>query len=263
MRNARTRAQMTRRQLALESGTSERYLAQLEAGSANPTLNVLTALASSLRVPVADLIPLGGERDEWLEQLVSAVRRLPEDRLSQLAVWLDPAQGRREGRIALLGLPGAGKSTLGRELAGRLSAPFVDLAERIDPVRVAFGGPETAGRLAVDAWEAVVAGSSRAVIELPHALLHASGFCGRVLDSAHTVWLDAAPEDHLARVAETGSVPAEARGVLDEIYAALSALEPVAVRASRRLNTSAVGVDAALASLEDWARSLIEADPRP
>lgn len=263
LRNARTRARLTRRQLALDSGTSERYLAQLEAGSANPTLNVLTALASSLRIPVADLIPLGGERDEGLEQLMSAVRRLSPDRLSQLGRWLDPAQGRRQGRIALLGLPGAGKSTLGRRLAGRLDIPFVDLAERIDSVRVAFGGPDAAVRLGSDAWEVVVAEGPRAVVELPHPLLHGSDLRARVLSSAHAVWLDAAPQDHLARVAETDHVPVDARGALDEIYAALAALEAVAVRAALRLDTSALGPDGALAGLEDWARALLEAETPP
>lgn len=262
LRSARSRLALTRRQLAVASGTSERYLAQLEAGTANPSLNVLTALATSLELPVADLIPLGGERDARLARIVAAVRDLPPDRILALEEWLAPPSGSRAGRVALLGLRGAGKSTLGAALAARLVVPFVDVGDAIDRVQVEFGGTGALRRHGRDAWEALVAERDRVVIEVPDQLLLDDGFGARVLESAHGVWLDAAPRDHLERVvAQGGGLPEEhARAALDEIASALGRLQDVAARARARVDTSGRGPEEIIVALEERVRSLLSED---
>src|SRR6185437_2655602 len=114
---------MTRKHLAEVSGTSERYLAQIEAGAGNPTVSVLATLARALDVAVADLLPIGGERNAAYEAAAASVRRLPEARLPGLSAWINrqvEARGSKFRRLVLIGLRGAGKSSLGQELAKRL-----------------------------------------------------------------------------------------------------------------------------------------------
>ena len=135
LRAARAKAGMTRKQLAVASGTSERYLAHLEAGTGNPSLGVLIALAEALDMAVAELLPHGGERDAAHARAAAGVRRLSAERLAALAEWVGrPRQGNggKAGRIVLIGLRGAGKSALGARLAARLGLPFLEMSQEVE-----------------------------------------------------------------------------------------------------------------------------------
>src|ERR1700684_563150 len=132
VRRNRAKRGMTRRQLAEASGTSERYLAQIEGGAGNPSVSVLRAIAQALDLPAAALLPETGARTAALGAILDLLAQVPEGELPALAKEIEarvalPGSADRARRIALVGLRGAGKSTLGRMLARHLGWPFIEL----------------------------------------------------------------------------------------------------------------------------------------
>src|SRR5262247_901797 len=125
VRLSRAKRGMTRRQLAQASGASERYLAQIEGGQGNPSVIILASIARALDVPIIELIPRSNGRTAAMAQILDVLGRVPVAELPALAELIERRAGGdaavdRGRRIALIGLRGAGKSTLGRRLAGAL-----------------------------------------------------------------------------------------------------------------------------------------------
>ena len=173
---------ITRKALALASGVSERYLAQLESGLGNMSILLLRQLAHAMQVPVEDLV-----RET-------------------------PAVPHRE-RIALVGLRGAGKSTLGSKLAADLGMPFIELDREIEreagtTLSELFGmyGQEGYRRFERGALERVLGEHARCVIATGGSIVTAPETYARLLASCLTVWLKAAPEEHMARVVAQGDM---------------------------------------------------------
>ncbi len=173
---------ITRKALALSSGVSERYLAQLEAGQGNMSILLLRQLSQAMQVPVETLV-----REE-------------------------PGVPRRD-RIALIGLRGAGKSSLGARLAADLGMPFIELDREIEREAGAtlaelFGmyGQEGYRRFERRALERVLAESERCVIATGGSIVTAPETYARLLSNCRTVWLKAAPEEHMARVIAQGDM---------------------------------------------------------
>src|ERR1700747_90642 len=122
VRLSRAKRGMTRRLLAQASGASERYLAQIEGGQGNPSVIILASIARALDVPIIELIPRSNGRTAVMAQILDVLGRVPLAELPELAELLAARAGQdaavdRGRRIALVGLRGAGKSTLGRRLA--------------------------------------------------------------------------------------------------------------------------------------------------
>ncbi|MBV9407326.1 MAG: helix-turn-helix domain-containing protein, partial [Candidatus Eremiobacteraeota bacterium] len=137
VRELRARRGMTRKILAKDSGVSERYLAQLEGGQGNASLLILRQLARALDVPLTALVSDTPEPPVELTHAVELLRRLPADRLAEARTLLTERFGEvdataRTARIALIGLRGAGKTTLGTRLAEHLGVPFVELDREIE-----------------------------------------------------------------------------------------------------------------------------------
>src|SRR5882762_3131088 len=137
IREARARRGMTRKILARDSQVSERYLAQLESGHGNISIILLRQIAQAMGLPLADLVREGPERSVELALLLQTLERLSPAELGQArqllagAFGAAMAEGRRH-RIALIGLRGAGKSTLGRRLAEARGLPFLELDREIE-----------------------------------------------------------------------------------------------------------------------------------
>jgi XRE family aerobic/anaerobic benzoate catabolism transcriptional regulator len=137
-RRLRARSGLTRRELAKEADVSERHLANLETGVGNPSVQILRQVAHALNCSVAELVgDEGDESADWLlirdllrsrsaEELADARRALTDH------FGLTGSSGRRQDRIALIGLRGAGKSTLGRMLAEHLHYPFVEVNREVE-----------------------------------------------------------------------------------------------------------------------------------
>ena len=219
----------TRKALAAASGVSERFLAQLEAGQGNISVLRLRELARAMGMP--------------LEALV----REPE----------------KKGLVALIGLRGAGKSTLGAKLAETLKAPFVELDKEVEKEAgaelgevFAMYGQDAFRRFERRALERVLAQNQRAVIAAGGSLVTDAGTYEQLLARCFCIWLKAKPEEHMARVIAQGDLRpfqgATARGrsaALDEIKKLLADRASLYARANATLDTSAKTARQSLAEL--------------
>jgi len=231
---------LSRRVLSGISGVSERYLAQLEAGSGNISIVLLRDIAMSLGVT--------------LEDFVCETRSLP-----------DGHSGRRQ-RIALVGLRGAGKSTLGFSLARALDMPFMELNDEIErssglPVSEIFNlyGQEGYRRLEADAIETIAASHKCVVLAVAGGIVGGGDAYNCLLRDFHTIWLKASAEEHMNRVRAQGDLrpmggnPAamlQLRKLLDERNADYA-------RSHYSLNTSGRAPDMAHDSLVALVRQQI------
>ncbi len=269
IRAARAKAGVTRKQLAMASGASERYLALLEAGSGNPSVDMLSSIANALDMAMADLLPLGGERGETEAFAAGMMRRLPKEKLDGLIQWMQrplSGYGGKANRIALIGLRGAGKSSLGQELATRLRLPFFEISKEVEK---AYGGAiglliEMNGQAALRRYEAEVLericrDHPAAVIAAPGAIVADGPLYDVLLESAHSIWLQASPEDHMNRVVAQGDLRpmGNGRGAMDDLKAILDSRSADYARAQKRLDTSAQDFARTADKLEAQVRSLM------
>lgn len=267
IRSARARAGFTRKQLALASGASERYLAHLEAGTGNPSVDMLMAVAEALGIAMADLLPLGGERDPVVAEAAQLLRRLPPDRIRDVLAGLEDRPDGLDGkgrRIALIGLRGAGKSSLGMALAERINAPFFEISKEIERryggsigVLLDINGSAALRRYEADVLNEICRNYSLAVIAAPGAIVADGKLYDQLLRSAWTVWLQARPEDHMNRVVAQGDLRPLAgnRAAMNDLKNILAAREADYGRADARINTSAQDFDRTLDALQNLVAS--------
>lgn len=215
VREARARRGMTRKLLARDSGVSERYLAQLEAGSGNVSVLLLRQVARALNLPLTELLLEDSDHAVELTLLNQFLKRLPAQQLatvrSQLIRDYGSAQAERMNRIALLGLRGAGKSTLGARLAKDLSIPFVELDREIEREAgtslneiFLLYGQSGYRRYERRCLEKVIENNDRVVIATGGSIVSESGTYDLLLSTCNCVWLRAKPEEHMARVVAQG-----------------------------------------------------------
>src|SRR5574341_1511298 len=221
----RNEQRMTRKALAEASGVSERYLAQLEAGEGNISVLLLRRVARAMSVPVESLV-----REEQSE-------RKP---------------------IALLGLRGAGKSTLGAKLAHALEVPFIELDREVEKEAgsaltevFAMYGQDAFRRFERRALERVLAAHERAVIATGGSLVTDPGTYKLLLERCICIWLKASPEEHMARVIAQGDMrPFKGKAAaLDEIRKLLADRDRLYGRADYTVNTSGKTARASLAQV--------------
>ena len=262
LRELRTRRGLTRRALAGQSGVSERYIAEMECGRGNGSILLLRALAASLNAPLAAL--LDGETPTHRAELERLVSRLTP---SQTAAALDLLAERfagagdsdRSRRTALIGLRGAGKSSLGRLLAERRGVRFVELDREIErdagmglaEIFELHGQPGYR-RLERAALERVAAVSGPSIIAAGGSIVTDSSTYELLLAKCRTVWLRAAPEEHMQRVIDQGDLrPMQGHGqAMAELRALLAAREALYARADLSLDTSGRSFEASLAELD-------------
>lgn len=215
VRDARAKRGQSRRQLAAGSGVSERYLAQLEAGQGNVSILLLRQIAGALELPVTELLAEDSDESAELVLTTQFLKQLPRQKLaavrSQLVRDYGNARGERLKRIALIGLRGAGKSTLGAKLARALAVPFIELDREIEreagtslsEIFLLYG---QAGyrRYERRCLEKIIERTERVVIATGGSIVSEPGTYELLLSSCFTVWLKAAPEEHMARVIAQG-----------------------------------------------------------
>lgn len=268
VRRARQRKGIARRVLSELSGVSQRYLAQLENGGGNISIALLFRVANALDHRVEWLV---GEEDPWGSEAVRVAefyRTATSEQRQRVMQILDPgrpAQLRRQ-RICLIGLRGAGKSTLGRLLGAKLGFAFVELNRDIEaqsgmPVDevMALYGLEGYRRLERQALERIVATSDSLVLAVAGGIVSEPETYGFLLRNFHTIWLKATPEEHMGRVRAQGDERPMAGNpkAMDELKSILTSREVLYAKAEGIVNTSGKSLDE---SLDDLAATVRELD---
>jgi len=263
VRKNRAKRGMTRRQLAQASATSERYLAQIESSAGNPSVSVLRAIARALDLPAAALMPETGARTAALSAILDRLAQVPEREWPELARLIEsrvalPGRADRARRIALVGLRGAGKSTLGRMLAQHLGWPFIELDRVVEeeygasiPDLIEMSGTATFRRQERSALDRVIADHEAAVITTAGGIVANPETYTQLLRRTHTIWVKARPEDHMSRVMAQGDFRPmkQNREAMADLVAILDARRADYARAEAELDTSGDAVEQSFAKL--------------
>ena len=275
VRTLRSRRGMTRKAVALAADVSERHLANLEYGTGNASILVLLQVADALQCPLAELIgDVSTSSPEWL-LIREMLAGRPEADLRRVRVAIGGAlgQGRTESdstrhtRIALIGLRGAGKSTLGQRLADDLGYAFIELSREIEKfagcsieeIHALYGTPAYR-RYERRALEEAIQIYPEVVIATPGGLVSDAANFNVLLAHCTTVWLQADPADHMGRVAAQGDMRpmAASREAMEDLKRILAGRSAFYSKADLHFNTSAYpGVDEAFAALRERVQALI------
>ena len=262
VRDARARRGMTRKILARDSGVSERYLAQLESGQGNASVLLLLRVAAALNMSVTEFLQQGAEQPVELALIWQFLQRLPAQKLplvrSQLLRDYGTAHIERMKRIALIGLRGAGKSTLGSRLAKELEIPFIELDREVEreagtslsEIFLLYG---QAGyrRYERRCLENVVKNHERAIIATGGSIVSEPGTYDLLLSTCRTVWLKAQPEEHMARVVAQGDTRPMTgnREAMEDLHRILRGRNALYGRADVTIDTAHKSIDQSLQQL--------------
>jgi len=263
VRNARARRGMTRKILARDSGVSERYLAQLESGQGNVSILLLRQIARAMGLPLADLTREGPDRAVEFTLARQLLERLSPEELAQahglLRTHFGQAMGGERGsRLALIGLRGAGKTTLGRRLAERLGAPFLDMGAEIERDSgmslseiFSLSGQAAYRRLERRALERVLQSHERAVIETGGSIVSEPGTYELLLRACYTLWIKAAPEEHMSRVIAQGDYRPMAGNAeaMADLRSILAERDPLYAKADAVVDTTGQSEEESLSEL--------------
>ena len=275
VRSARTRQQWTRKNLAKKSGVSERYLAQLEAGKGNASVLLLRQVAEALGLTIEYLVGDGSVGSEEFRRGVEILRRLTPEQLrrahSDLLKEFESGahEESRRARIALIGLRGAGKSTLGTQLAEKLDVPFLELDRLVEQesgltLSAIFDlyGPPGFHRYERQCLDGVLARYSRFVLAVGGSLVTEEATFDVLLHACYTVWLRASPEDHMNRVVAQGDrrPMAASPQAMADLRRILSSREALYMRADASVETSGKN---ARQSLQEVLRAVGETKEEP
>jgi XRE family aerobic/anaerobic benzoate catabolism transcriptional regulator len=252
VRMSRAKRGMTRRQLAQESGASERYLAQIEGGQGNPSVTILNSIAHALDLPIIELLPRPQNRSTAMSHILDVLGRVPAHELPAIAQQIESRAARavatdRARRFALVGLRGAGKSTLGRKLADNLGYAFIELDRLVEqdygaaiPDLIEMAGLATFRRYERRCLERVIDEHAAAVIATAGGIVSNAETYALLLRRTHTIWIKARPDEHMSRVMEQGDFRpmAKNREAMSDLLAILEARRAEYARAGAQLDTS-------------------------
>lgn len=275
VRTLRSRRGMTRKAVALAAEVSERHLANLEYGTGNASILVLLQVAQALQCSLTELLgDVTTSSPEWLlirellekrnEADLRRVRVAISGLLDGHAAPVD-ATG-RQARIALIGLRGAGKSTLGQRLADDLGYAFVELSREIEKfagcsineIHSLYGTPAYR-RYERRALEEAIQIYPEVVIATPGGLVSDAANFNLLLTHCTTIWLQADAADHMARVAAQGDMRpmAASREAMEDLKRILAGRSAFYSKADLHFNTSGQGVDDAFDGLRTQVREVL------
>ena len=260
VKTARAQRGMTRKLLARDSGVSERHLAELESGRGNFSILLLRQVAGALGVSAAALVREESDPPVALQHAEALLRRLRPEQINDAHALLAKVFGEEEvavrrERIALIGLRGAGKTTLGTLLAARLEVPFIELDREIEAIgglslEVVFElyGQVGFRRLEREALAGVLERCDRFVMATGGSIVSEPETFERLLSGCYTIWLRAAPAEHMERVVAQGDTRPMAgnREAMADLERILAGREAMYRRADAIVDTSGRTVEVAL-----------------
>lgn len=273
LRALRSRRGFTRKALARLANVSERHLANVESGVGNATIQFLRQLTTVLNCTLAEMI--GDETatsPEWL-MIREILRGRSDEELakarSTLAGIFDAptSETARRQRVALIGLRGAGKSSLGRMLADQWMVPFIELSRHVETVAGcsvaeihALYGPSAYRRYEYRALEDIIQRFPRAVIATPGGIVSDPATFNLLLSHCYTVWLQASPKDHMERVLAQGDTRPMSgnREAMEDLKSILESRAAFYSKADQTFHTSEMTQETAFFGLMDQLREVIQ-----
>lgn len=273
VRTMRALRGMSRKTLAKVSGISERYIAQLESGKGNVSIVLLRRVSVAMGAHVEDLIPTADTTPDWLV-IRDLMRNASANQITQVKDVLASSGATRRhatfSGIALIGLRGAGKSTLGKLLAKKIGWTFVELNKEIERQNglsvseiIALYGQEGFRRMEQAALLQLLARKELIVLATGGGIVSEPLTFDLVLSSFYTVWLQAAPEEHMSRVRKQGDLRpmADDRSAMQELRTILQSREPLYARASASVDTAGLEVNDAATRLIDTVMPVLTKEP--
>ncbi|MDY7578415.1 helix-turn-helix transcriptional regulator [Herbaspirillum sp. RTI4] len=271
LRALRSRRGLTRKALARLADVSERHLANVESGVGNASIQFLRQLTGVLNCTLAEMI--GDETatsPEWL--MIREIlrgrsdRELAEARTALSGVFETPTSERaRRQRVALIGLRGAGKSSIGRMLADRWVVPFIELNRHIEVLAGcsvaeihALYGPNAYRRYEFRALEDIIGRYPQAVIATPGGIVSDPATFNLLLSHCYTVWLQASPEEHMGRVVAQGDTRPMSgnKEAMQDLKEIIQSRTPFYSKADEVFDTSDMTQESAFLALDDQLRSV-------
>ncbi len=263
VRELRDERTLTRRALAVHAEVSERYLGQLETGEGNISIMLLRRVAAALNVQIAELLETETDQQEQ-GSIRRFLQQIPRHRVPDLVARLErevgSAREARRNRVALIGLRGAGKSTLGAQLAQELGAPFVEIDREIEtesglPLSELFSLYGQAGyrRFEGRCLTRIVKGYPRAVIAVGGGVVSETSTYEFLLANCFTVWLKASASEHMQRVVAQGDMRpmAESQEAMEDLKRILAGRDSQYRKADEIVDTAGLSVETAFACLRD------------
>jgi len=263
VRQLRNRREMTRKMVSQQADVSERHLAQLEAGEGNVSIVLLRRIAAALEVSLADLFAVPTEASVERQAILNFLDRLPPIRLEDVVARLTrdfvPEEATRRQRIALIGLRGAGKSTLGAKLAAQKKVPFVELDREIEretgmPLAEIFSLYGQSGFRSIEkrTLERVLKEYDKVVLSVGGGIVSEKDNYDYLLANCYTIWVKAEPEEHMSRVIAQGDFRAMAGSdrAMEDLRRILESREPLYRKADFHLDTAGDSVERSFTKLE-------------
>ena len=262
VRGERARRGMSRKLLAKHAGISERYVTQLESGKGNVSILLLQQIATALGLPLSRLLENESPSAE-MTLLRQFLKRLTPAQLAEayasLATWFAADSSvARAHRIALVGLRGAGKTTLGRRLASALEVPFFELDREIEQrsgLSIAhileLSGQQAFRRYEMQALQALLVSHPQFVVATGGSIVAEPATYELLLRSCFTIWVRTTPEQHMERVIAQGDVRpmAGSEQAIDDLRRILQEREPLYARADLTIDTTGESVDESVEKL--------------
>ena len=264
---------MSRKLLAQQSKVSERYLGLLEAGDGNISVMLLRRIAAALSVSLPDLLTPEQPGAALRRRIGRFLEQLPVQQLDAMIDRLTSEFGQdqraRRQRIALIGLRGAGKSTLGAMLAKALSAPLIELNREVAretglPVGevMALYGQAGYRRIERKVFERVIVENDRAIVVAGGGVVADDEAFNLLLANCYTVWLKAQPEEHMSRVLAQGDLRpmagnASNREAMEDLKVILAGRAAYYSKADESLNTSAQALEPTFLALRTMVRAVL------
>ncbi len=262
VRELRSRRGMTRKMAARDADVSERHLAQLETGDGNVSIVLLRRIAAALGVSLLELFSNELEEPAERQLIQRFLKRLPAHRLEEVIARLrrelDQEENARRTRVALIGLRGAGKSTLGSRWSQEANLPFVELDHEIEkdtgmPLAEIFSLYGQSGYRAIEkrTLERVLHENDQLAMSVGGGVVSEKDTFDYLLSHCYTVWIKAQPEEHMSRVMAQGDFRAMKGNhqAMDDLRRILEAREPLYRKADMCLDTSGISVEESFSRL--------------
>jgi XRE family aerobic/anaerobic benzoate catabolism transcriptional regulator len=257
---------MSRRELSERSGVSPRYLAKLEAGDGNISISLLNKVSTALDAPIEHFLMEGDVQQSELRRITDLYRRADASTRARVLQVLDPERVRAQKaeRLCLVGLRGAGKSTLGARIGEAFGAPFIELNHEIEtnagmPVGeiIALYGQEGYRQLESDTLAHIIDTQDRAIVAVAGGIVSAEDTFYYLLSRFHTVWVKAAAGEHMDRVRAQGDMrPMQGNPqAMIQLRQILKSREALYAQSDHVLDTSGKSVADSHAELAELIRS--------